>query len=89
MTNEPWEIVERSDTLNIKAGTRCIARLQKKAGAWDEARLIVQAPEMADAIRRVLEDLPALHNEGRDSFDETVGWHIDNLRKVLTKTEAE
>lgn len=46
MTNdEKWEIVERSDTWNIKSGKRCIARLQKKVGAEADAKLIVAAVE--------------------------------------------
>ena len=46
MTPGPWEVVEKSDTFNIKAGNRCIARLQKKAGAKGDARLIALAPDM-------------------------------------------
>lgn len=60
-TPGPWEVVERSDTFNIKAGNRCIARLQKKAGAKDDAYFITTLEtshaELLGALKAVYEIL--------------------------------
>ena len=54
MKVENWEVVERSDTWNVKQGKRCIARLQKKAGAHLEARRIAATPQLEQAVRLIL-----------------------------------
>ena len=45
-----WEIVERLDTWNIKSDRRCIARVQKKAGAREEAQRIIDCVNALEGI---------------------------------------
>ena len=59
-TNGLWEIVERSDTWNIKAGNRCIARLQMKDGVLYDAHLIVAAPGLYEELEISTDNIETL-----------------------------
>jgi hypothetical protein len=71
MTVEKWNVVERMDTWNVKQGKRCIARLQKKAGAHLEARRIASTPNLEQAVRLILglEKHPAFADNFRAEAD--------------------
>ena len=49
-----WRIKEKVDTFNIKSGRRCIARVQKKAGALEDARKLSAADDMLIALQRIM-----------------------------------
>ena len=57
--NGKWEILARSDTLNIKVGRRCVGRLQTKLHTVNEAKLLVIARNHAPAMARKLEAIEA------------------------------
>jgi len=84
-TPGPWEIVERKDTWNIKAGNRCIARLQMKDGVLYDANLIVAAPELYEALDLALE-LLCVPEHARDAE-----WHEEykTLVPVLARARGE
>ena len=68
-TSGPWRVEARTDTWNILAGRRCIARAQKKVGAEADARLIASAPALLEALERVVAEV----NESPGSvWDSTV-----------------
>lgn len=56
-TPGPWETAERSDTINVQAGQRAVARCQRKAGVWRDAALIVAA---VNALPALLDRIEAL-----------------------------
>ncbi len=78
----PWEVVERSDTWNVKAGNRCIARLQKKTGAETEARAIAVLPDLLAALEG-LKRARILMGDYRDSSVQTTA--RKNALQVLSK----
>ncbi len=57
---EPWRVVERSDTWNIKQGSRCIARFQKKTRAKEEADLVVNTHNAMAGVKDPGELMKAL-----------------------------
>jgi len=75
-TQGPWEVVERSDTFNIKAGNRCIARLQKKAGAKDDAYFIATLEsshaELLEALRFFMAGNPVVGHTAYDKARQAI-----------------
>jgi len=82
-TPGPWEVVERSDTWNVKAGNRCIARLQKKAGAETDAHNIAALPDLLEALE-ALEHLASAGVLAETKDD----WRAHNYAAVAARRRA-
>lgn len=71
-TPGPYHVVEKSDTFNVMAGRRCIARLQKKAGAKEDADLLAASPYLLTAAKQALAELEPLMSKAKFALREAI-----------------